>query len=58
MPVIVFFTVIASVSFGIFTAYLAVTGILLSFGRSPQPAPVPARPRLVLVPTQSHASGD
>jgi hypothetical protein len=58
MPVIVFFTVVASVAFGIFAAYVAVTGILLSFGRPAQAAPVAARPRLVLVPTQSHASGD
>ena len=56
MPVIIFFTVIASVGFGILAAYAAVIGILYSFGRPSQPEP--ARPRLVLVPSQTHASGD
>jgi len=58
MPVIVFFTVIASVSLGVLAAYLVVTGILLSFGHAPRPEPVPVRPRLVLVASQNHASGD
>jgi len=58
MPVVLVFTVVASVSFGVIAAYIAVIGILNSFGHSPRPAPVPARPRLVLVPTQHHASGD
>lgn len=58
MPVILCFTVIASVSLGILAAYVAVIGILHAFGHRPQPQPVPARPRLVLVPTQNHASGD
>jgi len=58
MPVILCFTVFASVSFGVLAAYLAVIGILQAFGRTSQPEPVPARPRLVLVPTQNHASGD
>jgi len=57
MPVILCFTVLASVSFGVLATYLAVIGILHAFHRS-QPQPVPARPRLVLVPTQNHASGD
>jgi len=56
MPVIVFFTVIVSVGFGVFAAYAAVIAILHTFGRTSQPEP--ARPRLVLVPTQNHASGD
>ncbi len=56
MPVVLFLTVLASVSFGILAAYLAVIGILHTFGRSAQPEPT--RPRLVLVPTQNHASGD
>ena len=57
MPLILCFTVLASVSVGIFFAYVAVIGILYSFGRPRQPEPV-GRPRLVLVPTQNHASGD
>lgn len=56
MPVILFATVVASVGFGVITAYAAVVGILHTFGRASQPEP--ARPRLVLVPTQNHASGD
>ena len=60
MPVIVLLTVIASVGLGILAAYLVVTGILLSFRRPPQPQPQPVvgRPRLILVPSQNHASGD
>ena len=42
MPVILLATVAASVGIGVFAAYAAVIGI----------------PRLVLVPTQNHASGD
>jgi hypothetical protein len=56
MPVILFVTVVASVSLGILAAYAAVIGILHTFGRASQPEP--ARPRLILVPTQNHASGD
>ncbi len=56
MPVIIFVTVVASVGFGIIAAYAAVIGILNAFGSAPRPEP--ARPRLVLVPTQNHASGD
>jgi len=52
------FTVIASVSLGVLAAYIAVFGILATFGRPTQPEPAPSRPRLVLVPTQNHASGD
>ncbi|HUA14420.1 MAG TPA: hypothetical protein VMG31_03915 [Verrucomicrobiae bacterium] len=60
MPVILFATVIASVSFGVLAAYAVVFGILSTFGRSAQRQvqPQPQRARLVLVPTQNHASGD
>lgn len=57
MPAILFVTVIASVGFGVLAAYVAVIGILCTFGRASQ-QPAPARTRLVLVPTQNHASGD
>lgn len=56
IPMILFATVVASVGFGVLAAYAAVIGILHTFGRASQPQP--ARPRLVLVPTQNHASGD
>jgi hypothetical protein len=58
MPVILCFTVIASVSIGVLAAYIAVFGILSTFRHPAQPEPAPARPRLVLIPTQTHASGD
>jgi hypothetical protein len=55
MPLILCFTVLASVSFGVLAAYAIVFAVLAAF----RPAqPKPARPRLVLVPTQNHASGD
>ena len=57
IPFILCFTVIASVSLGILAAYIAVFGILSTF-RPARPEPAPVRPRLVLVPTQNHASGD
>jgi hypothetical protein len=56
MPVILCFTVIASVSLGVLAAYIAVFGILSTFGQPSRPEP--ARQRLVLVPNQNHASGD
>ena len=56
MPVIVLFTVIASVGLGVLAAYAAVIAILHTFG--PASRPEPARPLLVLVPTQNHVSGD
>jgi hypothetical protein len=56
MPFILCFTVVASVGLGIIATYAAVIGLLRTFGRSSQPEP--ARPHLVLVPTQNHASGD
>ena len=58
MPVILCFTVVASLGLGVLAAYVAVFGILSTFGQPARPEPVPARPRLVLVPTQNHASGD
>jgi hypothetical protein len=56
MPVILLATVAASVGFGVFAAYAVVIGILHTVGPASQPEP--ARARLVLVPTQNHASGD
>ena len=58
MPVILCLTVVASVSLGILAAYIAVFGILATFGRAAHPEPAPVRPRLMLVPTQHHVSGD
>ncbi|HWW16963.1 MAG TPA: hypothetical protein VN310_20050 [Candidatus Dormibacteraeota bacterium] len=61
MPLILCVTVVASVGIGVFSAYVAVFGILQACGRAShqQPQrPAEARPRLVLVPTQHHASGD
>jgi hypothetical protein len=58
MPVILSLTVVASVSLGVFAAYAAVICVLNAFGRKSQQQPEPGRPRLVLVPTQNHASGD
>jgi hypothetical protein len=58
MPLIVLLTVVASVGLGVLSAYFAIMGILLTFGRAPQAEPAMPRPRLVLVPTQTHASGD
>jgi hypothetical protein len=58
MPVILCLTVVASVSLGILAAYIAVFCILATFGRPARPEPAPARARLMLVPTQHHASGD
>lgn len=58
MPLILCFTVLASVGFGVLAAYAMVFAILATFGRPARPEPLPARPRLVLVPTQNHASGD
>jgi len=56
MPVILFATVVASVGFGVLAAYAAVIGILHTVGPASQPQP--SRRRLVLVPTENHASGD
>ena len=58
MPFVLCFTVIASVSLGVLAAYIAVFGILSTFGQPTRPEPAPARARLMLVPTQHHVSGD
>ena len=58
MPLILCLTVVLSVGIGVLAAYGAVIGILEACGRASQMRPSEARPRLVLVPTQNHASGD
>ena len=60
MPLILCVTVVASVGIGVFSAYVAVFGILQACGRASQwqRRSVETRPRLVLVPTQNHAGGD
>jgi hypothetical protein len=60
MPLILCVTVVVSVGIGVAAAYVAVIGILHAFGRASlqQQRTADARPRLVLVPTQNHASGD
>ena len=56
MPVILCLTVAAAVALGVFATYAAVITILHAFSNKPQH--VAAAPRLVLVPSQSQASGD
>lgn len=56
MPLILCFTVVASVSLGVVAAYVAVFSILATFRHPAQSEPT--RTRLVLVATQNHASGD
>jgi hypothetical protein len=56
MPIVLFLTVLASVSFGVLATYATVVAILHAFGRSTQSQT--SRPRLTLVPSQNHASGD
>ena len=58
MPLILCVTVVASVGIGVITAYAAVIGILEACGRASQQTTAEGRPRLLLVPTQNHASGD
>jgi hypothetical protein len=58
MPLILCATVVASVSIGVIAAYTVVIGILQVCAHASRPRPVEVRPRLVLVPTQTHASGD
>ena len=58
MPLVLCFTVIASVSLGVIAAYAAVIGILQAVGGTSRTEPAPQRPHLVLVPTETHASGD
>lgn len=50
--------VAASVGLGILSAYVVMLGVFRVFGRPAQAAPQPQRQRLVLVPTEAHASGD
>jgi hypothetical protein len=57
VPLLLFVTAVASVSFGVLAAYVAVFGILHAFGRASRPKAV-QRPRLVLVPSQNQAGGD
>ena len=56
MPLVLCVTVIVSVGLGVLAAYAAFMGILHAVCHKSEPEP--ARPRLVLVPTQNHASGD
>ncbi len=56
-PLILCFTVVASVGLGVVSAYAAVIGIVHIFGRTAQPV-ADQGPRLVLVTSQSQASGD
>jgi hypothetical protein len=56
MPLVLCFTVVASVGLGVLAAYAAFMGILHAVGRKSQPEA--SRPRLALVPTQNHAGGD
>jgi hypothetical protein len=60
MPLILCLTVAFSVGIGVLAAYVAVIGILQACGQASrqQMRPAETRPRLVLVPTQNHASGD
>jgi hypothetical protein len=58
MPLILCLTVVTSVGIGVLSAYVAVIGILDVCGRASQYRPVEGRPRLILMPTQNHASGD
>jgi len=58
MPLILCLTVVASVGIGVITAYAAVIGILQACGRASEQRPAEAPARLLLVPTQNHASGD
>jgi hypothetical protein len=58
MPLILCLTVVLSVGIGVLAAYVTVIGILQACGRASQQRPAEARARLVLVPTQNHASGD
>jgi hypothetical protein len=58
MPLILCLTVAASVGIGVLSAYVAVISILDVCGRASQHRAAEGRPRLVLVPSQNHASGD
>jgi hypothetical protein len=56
MPLILCVTVAASVGIGVVAAYAAVIGILQACGHASQSGE--AAPRLLLAPSQNHASGD
>ena len=58
MPLVLCATVIASVGLGVLFSYVAFMGILHAVGQKSQPESAPQPARLVLVPTQNHASGD
>ena len=58
MPLMLCITVVVSVGIGVLAAYVAVISILQACATVSQPRLVEARPRLVLVPTQNHVSGD
>jgi hypothetical protein len=60
MPFVLCFTVVLSVGIGVLAAYAAVFGILELCGRASRPTGrnKEARPRLVLVVTQSQVGGD
>jgi hypothetical protein len=60
MPIVLCFTVVLSVGIGVLAAYAAVFGILEICGRSSPPMGrnKEARPRLVLVATQSQVGAD
>ena len=52
--VIIFLTIISAVALGIFAAYATVNSILLAFA----PSRHQTRSNPILVPSQTHASGD
>jgi len=53
--IVLLLSVISVVAIGILSAYAVVIGILNAFGNQQAPAATPAR---ILVPSQTHASGD
>jgi len=55
LALVVLITAVLSVGIGILATYGVVTGILNAFGRSTLERTVPAP---VLIPSESHASGD
>lgn len=52
--IIIFLTIVSAVAFGVFAAYAAVNSILFAFAQSRHQT----RSSPVLVPSQTHASGD
>ncbi len=57
MPVVLCVTVVLSVGIGVAAAYAAISTILFALAPSSRPRPT-SRPRLILVTSQNHASGD